>query len=264
MGVAAVMSAMGLAAMIALPAAQPVAEGEDPRDVEVVPGAGNLHVTVEDDVEDRLRPGDRVHYSIRVRNSGYEALPDTQIVQILPQGMRHVSDSGEGTVDAEASRVVWDQPLEPGERAGLTVTTEVGSRPEAASRTATTVCLRPEEGAALVACTAAVHRIHGVVPMAWVAAGLALLAAVAVGAGGLARYRGTRRAGARPGPDGGPGSDSGPGTGSDSGSDSGPEPTRVPEPEPDVEAPEDEGPAPDSNVRTFPGTAPVYHLDAHR
>lgn len=243
MGVSAVMSAMGLAALIALPAAQPVAEGEDLRGAEVVPGAGNLHVTVEDDVQDRLRPGDRVHYTIRVRNSGYEALPGAQIVQLLPSGMRHVSDSGEGVVDAEAARVVWDQPLEAGERASLAVTTEVETRPEGASRTATTVCLRPEGGAALVACTAAVHRIHGVVPVVWVATGLALVAAVAVGAGGLARYRRTRRPGPRPDPD--------------------PARTLMPEPEA-PEVPEGEGPGPEPTVHAFPGAAPVYHLDAHR
>ncbi|RKS04502.1 putative repeat protein (TIGR01451 family) [Nocardiopsis sp. Huas11] len=245
MGVSAVMSAMGLAALIALPAAQPAVEGgEAPRDGEAVPGAGNLHVTVEDDVEDRLSPGDRVHYTIRVRNSGYEPLPDAQIVQLLPPGTRHVSDSGEGSVDAEASRVVWDQPLEPGERASLAVTTEVRSRPEAASRTVTTVCLRPEPGAALVACTAAVHRVHGVVPAGWVAAGLVVLAALAVGGGGLARYRSVRR-GPRPDPD--------------------PERTPVPEPEVPEDTPaQDTGLEPVSNVRTFPGAAPVYHLDAHR
>ncbi|MFE3461236.1 hypothetical protein ACFXKD_27130 [Nocardiopsis aegyptia] len=248
MGVSAVMSAMGLAAMIALPAAQPVAEGEDPRDAEVVPGAGNLHVTVEDDVEDRLRPGDRVHYTIQVRNSGYEALPGTQIVQLLPSGMRHVSDSGEGAVDAEASRVVWEQPLEPGARASLTVTTEVASRPEGASRTATTVCLRPEEGAALVACTAAVHRVHGVVPVVWVVAGLALVAIVAAGVGGLVRYRGSRSPRPQSAPD--PGA------------------TPVPDPESESDSgpgvPEAEGSGPGPKVRTFPGAAPVYHLDAHR
>jgi uncharacterized repeat protein (TIGR01451 family) len=239
------MSAMGLAALIALPAAQPVTEGPGPRNAEVAPGAGNLHVTVEDDVEDRLRPGDRVRYTIRVRNSGYEALPDAQIVQMLPPGTRHLSDTGEGTVDAEASRVTWDQPLEPGERASLAVTTEVESRPEGASRTVTTVCLRPEEGAALAACTASVHRVHGVVPAVWVAAGLALVAAVAVAGGGFARYRSTRHP--RPDPD--PGTDTAP----------------EPEPEePRPEGPEDTGPDEDSNVRAFPGTAPVYHLDAHR
>ncbi|KOX23430.1 hypothetical protein ADL05_03035 [Nocardiopsis sp. NRRL B-16309] len=245
------MSAMGLAAMIALPAAQPVAEVEDPRGAGLVPGAGDLHVTVEDDVEDRLSPGDRVHYTIRVRNSGYEALPGTQIVQLLPPGMRHVSDSGEGSVDAEASRVVWDRPLEPGARASLTVTTEVRSRPEGASRTATTVCLRPEEGAALVACTASVHRVHGVVPTVWVVAGLAAVAVVGAAVGGLVRYRGSRS------PD--PRTDPGP--------------TRVPEPEPETtpdpgaeapEVPEGDGVGTDSNVRPFPGAAPVYHLDAHR
>ncbi|WP_304451041.1 hypothetical protein [Nocardiopsis sp. YSL2] len=248
MGVSAVMSAMGLATLIALPAAQPVAEGEGSRDVEVAPGAGSLHVTVVDDVEDRLRPGDRVRYTIRVRNSGYEALPETQIVQLLPPGMRHVSDSGEGVVGAEASRVVWDQPLEPGQRATLTVTAEVEARPEGASRAATTVCLRPEEGAPLAACTAAVHRVHGVVPMGWVVAGLSLVAAVAavaavaVGARGLARYRSARR----PRPQ----------------SDPAPESAPVPEAEPRASV--GEGTGSESNVRTFPGTAPVYHLDAHR
>lgn len=219
MAVSSAVSAVGLAALIALPG-QPAPEDEGP-----VPGAESLHVTVAERSEERLRIGDRVEYTIRVRNAGYEAVPDAQVVQFLPESMRYVSGAPEGV---EEGRAVWDRPLEPGQRDVLTVTAEVTTLPERGVQPVSTVCMRPAADARLASCTASVHRVHRVLPMVWAVAGVALVVAIATGVGGYLRYRGTRR-------------------------------PRV-EPEP----PNDHTPEPVPDVDTIPDHAPVYHLDAHR
>ena len=220
MAVSAAVSAFGLAALIALPG-QPLSTEDGP-----VPGAGSLHVTVEEEQsEERLRPGDRVEYTVKVRNAGYEALPDAQIVQFLPPSMRYVSGSPEGVQEGVAE---WAQPLEPGERAVLTVVGEITRVPEGAGKPVSTVCLRSGPGAALASCTSSVHEVQRVLPFAWVAAGLFLVLSAAVAAGGYLRYRSTRR----------------------------------PRPEPPVLC--DHSPDAVSDIRTLPGRAPVYDLDARR
>ena len=219
MAVSSAVSAVGLAVLIALPG-QPAPEEEGP-----VPGAGSLHVTVGERSEERLQVGDRVEYTIRVRNAGYEAVPDAQVVQFLPESMRYVSGAPEGV---EGGRAVWERPLEPWQRDVLTVTAEVITLPERGVQPVSTVCMRPAADARLASCTASVHRVHQETPMVWVVAGVALVVALATGVGGYLRYRGTRR-------------------------------PRV-EPEP----PNDPTPEPVPEVGTTPDHAPVYHLDAHR
>lgn len=219
MAVPAAVSAVGLAALIALPG-QPVQTDEGP-----VVGAGSLHVTVQDRSEERLRPGDRVEYTIKVRNAGYEALPDARVVQFLPPSMRYVSGAPEGV---EEGRAEWVQPLEPGERAALTVVGELTDVPKGAQQPVSTVCLSPAADAALASCASSVHQVQRVLPLVWVVAGLLLLLSVAVAVGGYLRYRGTRR------------------------------------PRPEPEAPRNHSPGSVPNLRTFPGRAPVCHLDAHR
>ncbi|MGW5878362.1 hypothetical protein ACWFMI_17620 [Nocardiopsis terrae] len=219
MAVPAVVSAVGLAVLIAAPG-QPVREGEEP-----VPGAGSLYVTVQGRAEEPLRAGDRVEYTIRVRNAGYEAVPEAQVVQYLPPSMRYVSGAPEG---AEAGRAEWDQPLEPGERAVLSVTAELTETPGRGRQPVTTVCLRPGAEAQLASCASSVHQVHRVLPFAWVAAGLLLVLSAAVAVGGFLRYRGTRKPRPAPEAPGGPG----------------------PDPVVDIGAPSER--------------APVYHLDAHR
>lgn len=219
MAVPSAVSAVGLAALIALPG-QPAPDEEGP-----VPGAGSLHVTVGERSEERLQVGDRVEYTIRVRNAGYEAVPDAQIVQFLPKSMRYVSGVPEGV---EEGRAVWERPLEPGQRDVLTVTAEVTALPERGVQPVSTVCMRPASDARLASCTASVHRVHHEPPMVWVVAGVALVVALATGVGGYLRYRGTRR-------------------------------PRV-EPEPI----NDHTPEPTPEVGTTPDHAPVFHLDSHR
>lgn len=183
MAVSAAVSAVGLAALIVLPGSPPLAnEGS-------VNGAGSLHVTVEERAEERLRVGDRVEYTIRVRNSGEEAMPQAQVVQFLPESMRYVSGA---PGDVETGQATWDQPLEAGERAEHTVRAEVTGVPEGASQPVSTVCARPSVETALVACAASVHHVRKQVPVVWLVAGLSLLVFTAVAAGGYLRYRSVR------------------------------------------------------------------------
>lgn len=226
MAVPSAVSAVGLAVLIALPG-QPAPEDEEGP----VPGAGSLHVTVGERSEEHLRIGDRIEYTIRVRNAGYDAVPEAQVVQFLPESMRYVSGAPEGV---EAGQGVWDIPLEPGQRHVLTVTAEVTTLPEQGVQPVSTVCMRPAADARLASCTASVHRVHRELPMVWVVAGVALVVALAAGVGGYLRYRGSR--GPRVEPE--------------------PPKDHAPDPVPDV----DPDPAPDPAS----DRAPVYHLDAHR
>ncbi|MEE2040446.1 hypothetical protein Q8791_24810 [Nocardiopsis sp. CT-R113] len=230
MAVTTAMSALGLAALIALPGAHHAPGPGPSTQDEAVPGAESLHVSLETPSDDeRPAPGDHVGYTIRVRNSGAEALPEAEIVQFLPPTVRYVSGSAGTRAAVEDGRVTWTQDLGPGERASFRVTGEITGVLEDGAHPVTTVCLRPEPGAALAACSSAVHRVHATVPLVWVVAGLLLLAvATAVGTVGCLCHPGTRR----------------------------------PRPAPAV--PDNHTPEPAPNVRAFTDEATVYELDAHR
>lgn len=221
MAVPTVMTAIGLAAVLTL-AGQAV-----PAWAQEGAGEGPLDITLEADTAgDRLNPGDRVEYTIRVHNTGDAALEDAQIVQFVPETMSHVV--GSGNAEPEGTRVLWDRPLELGERAIMVSTAEVNGVPEGSSRSSATVCVRPEDGAAVKACTSVDHRIHEAVHWPLVAAAALLLFASVVGAVGYTRYRSARR------------------------------------PRPEPPTPSNHSPGSVPNVRTFPGAAQVYRLDAHR
>ncbi|WDZ89252.1 hypothetical protein [Nocardiopsis sp. HUAS JQ3] len=191
MAVATAVSAVGLVALLALPGTHHAPDGSGGGGGEVVPGADSLHVALESRSEaQRLGPGDRIHYTVDVRNDGDEAVPGAEIVQFLPPTVRYVS----GTSGAEPGegRVTWSRSLEPGDRASMRFTGEVTGVRGGGEHPVATVCARPEPGAVLVSCDAAVHRVHGVVPPVWVVTGLAFAASVALCVGGLARHRNTR------------------------------------------------------------------------
>lgn len=215
------MSAVGLAALIALPGAHSVqAAGADS---EAVPGASSLHVTLESQAGERLRQGDQVAYTIRVRNAGGEDLPSAQVVQFLPPTVDHVSGTNGARVDEKG--VSWSAPLEAGERATFHATGEISGVPDGAEQPVVTVCLRPEAGALVTSCTAAVHRVHDAVSPVRVIGGLVTVLVLAVAAGGYLRHRGTRRPRALPA------------------------------------TPSNHAPGSVPNIRTFPGHTPVHTLE---
>ncbi|CAL9578844.1 hypothetical protein SUDANB121_05017 [Nocardiopsis dassonvillei] len=223
MGVAAVMSTLGLAALVALPGIQ---APDPPETRELVPGAETLHVTLTGRAEpERLAPGDRVRYTIGVRNSGPGPVPAAEVVHILPPTMRYVTGTEGAEVDG--GRVVWTRPLEAGERATFDVTGELTALPAGSGRPVSTVCLRSGADGVLASCASQEHAVlRPAVPL-WAAATAALAVLLALAGGGTALYLRTR--GTRPAP-----------------------------PEPSNHTP---GSVP--NIRTFPG-ATVHHLDAHR
>ncbi|ASU59515.1 DUF11 domain-containing protein [Nocardiopsis dassonvillei] len=191
MAVATAVSAVGLVALLALPGAHHAPGKSGGGGGEVVPGADSLHVALESRAEARRPgPGDRIHYTVNVRNDGGKAVPETEIVQFLPPTVRYVS----GTSGAEPGegRVTWSRSLEPGDRASMRFTGEITAVPGGGEHPVATVCARPEPGAVLVSCDAAVHRVHGAVPPVWVVTGLAFAASVALCVGGLVRHRDTR------------------------------------------------------------------------
>ncbi len=188
MAVATAVSAVGLVALLALPGAHHAPGKSGGGGGEVVPGADSLHVALESRADaQRLGPGDRIHYTVNVRNAGGKAVSEAEIVQFLPPTVRYVS----GTSGAEAGegRVTWSRSLEPGDRASMRFTGEITAVRGGGLHPVATVCARPEPGAVLVSCDAAVHRVHGVVPPVWVVTGLAFAASVALCVGGLVRHR---------------------------------------------------------------------------
>lgn len=221
MAVPTVMTTIGLAAVLTL-AGQAV-----PAEAQEASGEGPLDITLETDTtEDRLNPGDRVEYTIRVHNTGDEALEEVQVVQFVPETMSHVR--GSGNAEPEGTRVLWGRPLEPGEQAVMVSTAEVTGVPEDSSHSSATVCVRPEDGAAVRACTSVEHSIHEAVPWPMVVGAALLLFASMAGAVGYARYRSARN------------------------------------PRPEPPTPSNHSPGSVPNVRTFPGAAQVYRLDTHR
>ncbi|WP_150254770.1 DUF11 domain-containing protein [Nocardiopsis deserti] len=200
MAVATAVSAVGLMALLTLPGAHHAPGETGGGGGEVVPGADSLHVALESRADaQRPGPGDRIHYTVNVRNTGEEAVSDAEIVQFLPPTVRYVS----GTSGAEAGegRVTWSRSLEPGDRATMRFTGEITAVRGGGLHPVATVCARPEPGAVLVSCDAAVHRVHGVVPPVWVVTVLAFAASVALCVGGLVRHRDTRaRLEREPGP----------------------------------------------------------------
>ncbi|NYH50849.1 putative repeat protein (TIGR01451 family) [Nocardiopsis arvandica] len=190
MAAATTVSALGLAALIALPGAH-LAPGQSAKAAgEVVAGADGLHVDLEAHTDqERAEPGDRIRYTVRVRNSGTEALPDARVVQFLPSTMRYVS--GTGGADVEEGRVTWSRSLDPGERTSMRVTGEVTGVRDGGEHPVTTVCARPGPEAVLVSCDAALHRVHGALPLVCVVTALAFAASVALCVGGLVRHRST-------------------------------------------------------------------------
>ncbi|MEV2278859.1 hypothetical protein AB0I72_25055 [Nocardiopsis sp. NPDC049922] len=220
------LSAGGLAALLMAP----------------VPGADSLHVVLESSVEEApLRPGGHVDFTIRVRNSGGESLPEAQVVQFLPSSMTIRPTSPEAV--AEGDRIVWTGALEPGERAVLHAVGEVTGAPDGA-RAVTTVCVRPDPDAALASCASSAQSVRGPVLAPWIIGGASLLVLLATGA--IALYRRLRRPSTATEEESGPrerGSETAPG-------EEGPETAA----EAERRAGSDEEPAP----------ANVYHLDSRR
>lgn len=187
MTVSTVMTVVGMAALLLLPGGKvaPATQGS-------VPGGETLHVTMLADREgERLRPGDRVEYTIRVRNSGDTEIPQAEVVAFLPKTVRHMSGTEGARV--EEGQVSWDRPLEPGERAVLHSVGEITGASEGAEYPVTTVCLRPHSDGVLASCAAQTHRVHDSVPWPPVVIGPMVLSLSAVGVGGYVRYRNTRR-----------------------------------------------------------------------
>ncbi|MDT0328841.1 hypothetical protein [Nocardiopsis lambiniae] len=228
MAVAAAMSAVGLAALVSLPGIQaPELVGEK----EVVPGAESLHVTLQSAERERLDPGDRVEYTIKVRNSGASDVPEAEVVHFLPTTMRYVGGTEGAEVDG--GRVVWARPLAAGERTSLKLTGELTGVPEGASRPVSTVCLRSGTEGVLTSCASQEHEVRKRLSPLWTGVtAVGLLGILALAGGGIASH--VRSRGSRPTPE-----------------------------EPADHVPGDNAPGETPDIGTSPG-ATVHRLDARR
>ncbi|MGW9350261.1 hypothetical protein [Nocardiopsis flavescens] len=254
MAVAAAMTALGLAALVALPGIQ----APDPGGAgEVVPGAETLHLTLAERAErDRLRPGDRVEYTIGVRNSGVRTAEGAEVVHILPPTMRYVTGTEGAEVDG--GRVVWTRSLEAGERAAFTVTGELTGLPEGAGRPVATACLRSAPDGVLASCAAQEHEVRRILSPALAGVVAGALALLALAGGGIVLYR--RRAQGRERPGAGAPVPAADGTAPGAG---GPVPAAGgPAPGAGDSVPAAGDPAPEP-VPGAPG-ATVHHLDVYR
>ncbi|MDA2807424.1 DUF11 domain-containing protein [Nocardiopsis suaedae] len=138
-------------------------------------------------VEQGLRPGDELEYTVEVENHSGEDHPDAVIVQLLPPGLEepHASDEGEiGPMQAS-----WKRGLPADAETFVGVTGHVGEPDPGFERLTTIACVRPRPGAGLVDCASHTMPIAPSPPLGWIAGGGLAAAAVAAGVWAWRRRR---------------------------------------------------------------------------
>ncbi|MDP9863018.1 MULTISPECIES: hypothetical protein [Streptosporangium] len=165
--------------------------------------APTLSISV-DNGRTSARQGDRLSYTVTVRNTGTADADDLRLTQSLPAGLKLLSADRHG--EAEPGRVVWTVDLKAGKDTAFHTTAEVQATPDDLLRLATVACASTEAADRPIVCAthsdelpagaAAAAAAHGAaVPAAvrpWyllVAAGTLILVAFGLRTGLLARLR---------------------------------------------------------------------------
>ncbi|WP_017623533.1 DUF11 domain-containing protein [Nocardiopsis chromatogenes] len=130
-------------------------------------------------VEQDLRPGDELEYTVEVENHGGEDHPEAVIVQLLPPDMEDPQASSEGEIGP--MQATWKRGLPEDAETFVGVTGRVGEPDEGFERLTTIACVRPRPGAGLVDCASHTMPIAPPPPLGWIAGGGAAAAAVAAG-----------------------------------------------------------------------------------
>ncbi|MDA2813114.1 DUF11 domain-containing protein [Nocardiopsis sp. RSe5-2] len=130
-------------------------------------------------VEQDLRPGDALEYTVEVENRGGEDHPDAVIVQLLPPDLEEPRASDEGEIGP--MQATWKRGLPADSETFVGVSGHVGEPDEGFERLTTIACVRPRPGAGLVDCASHTMPIAPSPPLGWIAGGGAAAAAVAAG-----------------------------------------------------------------------------------
>ncbi|MGV9775709.1 hypothetical protein [Streptosporangium sp. NPDC003464] len=206
-GAALVLILVALAAPAAVASPHRPSPGEgrgEGRGGETAGTAPTLSISV-DNGRTSARQGDRLSYTVTVRNTGTTDADDLRLTQSLPAGLKLLSADRHG--EAEPGRVVWTVDLKAGKDTAFHTTAEVQATPDDLLRLATVACASTEAADRPIVCAthsdelpagaaAAAAAAHGAaVPAAlrpWyllAAAGTLILVAFGLRTGLLARLR---------------------------------------------------------------------------
>lgn len=107
----------------------------------VASGVPSLSISI-DNGRTTAEKGDKLTYTVTVRNVGTTRARDLGLTQTLPPGLKFVSADGRGS--ASKDRVSWSVNVPPGKEAVVHTTAEVGDTPEDLLRLASVACANIE------------------------------------------------------------------------------------------------------------------------
>ncbi|MEV7597181.1 hypothetical protein AB0O91_07280 [Kitasatospora sp. NPDC089797] len=157
-----------------------------------------------DDGRQQARPGDRLTWTVTLRNLGTEPVSGLRVAQDLPTAARPVSASGDAA--GHPDRPSWDGlTLEPGATRTLTTTAELADTGPELLRSSSTACAYQGDSRQPLVCASHLDLLPAGLPKAAPAAGeqgVALWLALATTAAGLVTAGGwwLRRHHGQPGP----------------------------------------------------------------
>lgn len=194
---AATGTAVPAATSTAVPAATGTAQPAASHRAVPSPRGPSLAISVSDG-RATAAAGDRLTYTVSVRDTGSRAAPHLKITQTLSQGLEFVSASGDGV--ATAGRIAWHATVPAGGTRTFRVIALVTRPPAQVSRLAAIACVAVAGGSRPIVCAAHLDRLPAAAQPAAAGSGASggrLLAytggALAVLAAGLATVIASRR-----------------------------------------------------------------------
>ncbi len=146
------------AGLIAVPAAAATGHPAASRTAPAVPSprSPGLSISVTDG-RAAATAGDRLTYTVSVRDSGIAAAPQLKITQTLSPGLEFVSASGNGV--AAAGQVAWHASLPAGGTRTFQVTAQVTQTPARELRLAAVACVTQPGSSRPVICASHLDRL---------------------------------------------------------------------------------------------------------
>jgi uncharacterized repeat protein (TIGR01451 family) len=171
----------------------PTPSGSAPTDPQLSIAIDNGHTTA--------APGERLVYTITIRNVGASDAQELRITQTLPPGLEFISADHNGVADS--SRITWVLDLKAGAESKLSTVGQVGQTPDELLRLAAVACAAAKDADRPLVCAThsdllpagAVAAAPGPSPLGWIryAIGATALLLVGLGTWLLARRRRSRR-----------------------------------------------------------------------
>ncbi len=160
-------SALGMLLVLGAPGAHATTAGKSaaksshpastPPAVRRLPAASWLTISVTDG-RTRVRPGDRLSYTVRVTDGGTAAARGLKITLTLPGYLQDIS--ADRHARASAGKVTWSSSLRPGQEAVFRLTARLARTPHGLVRLAVVACAAGGSGKATV-CAAHLDTLPG-------------------------------------------------------------------------------------------------------